>query len=97
MRKGAHYVCAPNGEASIQVAESGLGSFRPTTICELFKTAAATSPDKAAMRVEREGEWKIWTWADYYRDAQRAARAFISLGIATFDTVNVIGFNSPEW
>ena len=46
------------------------------------------------MKVERDGVWKEWTWAQYYADAMIAGRALVTLGLEPSDTVNIIGFNS---
>lgn len=42
-------------------------------------------------------QWKTWTYAEYFSDAQAAAKALISLGVEQFDSVNIWGNNSPEW
>ena len=87
----------PDAEATIRMAAGGLGSMQPTTINVLFQVAAETFPSKPAMMVEREGVWQSWTWAQYYSDAMVAARALVTLGLEASDTVNIIGFNSPEF
>ena len=42
-------------------------------------------------------EWKFWTWNEYYRECERFAKTLISLDVPSFDVVNIMGFNSPEW
>lgn len=42
-------------------------------------------------------EWKQWTYTDFERDATNAAKGMIALGFQQYDTVNIWGFNSPEW
>jgi len=42
-------------------------------------------------------EWKKWTWAEYYQDSRRLAKAFILLGVEQFGSVSIFGFNAPEW
>ncbi|MBF5066029.1 AMP-binding protein, partial [Salmonella enterica subsp. enterica serovar Istanbul] len=53
--------------------------------------------DRPALRVKRDGEWKTGTWSSYGRDARRAARALMKLGVAKGTGVSIIGQNSPEW
>ena len=64
----------------------------------MFKRAAnskfANSP---ALKQESGGEWKTITWKEYYDEAEKVAKSLIALGMEAHDTVNVIGFNSPEW
>jgi len=42
-------------------------------------------------------EWQKWTYEDYLRDVRRAAKGFVALGLQPFESVNVWGFNAPEW
>jgi len=45
----------------------------------------------------RDGPWTYWTWNDYYAEARVAARALMALGCAKHESINILGFNSPEW
>jgi long-subunit acyl-CoA synthetase (AMP-forming) len=76
----------PSAEATIRFAGAGIGTLRPTTINVLFRTAAENFATKPAMSVERNGEWQTWSWAQYYSDSMRAARALVALGLEPFDT-----------
>eukprot|EP00933_Yihiella_yeosuensis_P001920 TRINITY_DN10315_c1_g2_i1.p1 TRINITY_DN10315_c1_g2~~TRINITY_DN10315_c1_g2_i1.p1 ORF type:complete len:778 (+),score=206.71 TRINITY_DN10315_c1_g2_i1:193-2334(+) len=84
----------------------------PTTLPALLKKCAEIKGDMPAMKVERpvppvedgkappalpEGDWTSWTFKQYHDDVRTAAKAFIKMGFQPFDTVNVWGFNSPEW
>eukprot|EP00930_Biecheleria_cincta_P095411 TRINITY_DN87373_c0_g1_i1.p1 TRINITY_DN87373_c0_g1~~TRINITY_DN87373_c0_g1_i1.p1 ORF type:complete len:772 (-),score=144.78 TRINITY_DN87373_c0_g1_i1:178-2313(-) len=84
----------------------------PTTLPQLLKKCAAEKGDKPVMKAERpvpamtgkdvppalpDEEWTTWTYQSYLEDVQLAAKGFIALGFQPFDTVNVWGFNSPEW
>lgn len=44
-----------------------------------------------------EPDWETYTWSQYYESTIAAGRALMHLGIEQFDTVAIIGFNSPEW
>eukprot|EP00035_Acanthoeca_spectabilis_P020663 m.434004 g.434004 ORF g.434004 m.434004 type:complete len:774 (+) comp17653_c0_seq1:109-2430(+) len=83
-----------------------------TTVGALFKRAVDKRGDKFALRIEAglpepDGkdvppalpleQWKSWTWAEYYADATRVAKALIHLGMEPHDRVSIFGFNSPEW
>jgi len=89
------------------------GGCATETFPSMLKRAAESKGDKPAMKVERplppqdkdgtvppalpDEEWTTWTFKDYYRDARRAARAFLKLGLQPYDSVSVWGFNAPEW
>jgi len=42
-------------------------------------------------------QWKKWTFKQYHDEARMLARALIHMEFKQFDTVNIWGFNSPEW
>jgi len=42
-------------------------------------------------------DWKKWTFAQYIDDIRNAAKGFIELGFQPFDSVNIWGFNAPDW
>merc|ERR1740129_2472982 len=83
------------------------------TMSKLIQKAAMEKGDRDALLVERpcpplqdgnkapaplpRQDWKTWSHSDYHNDVRKVAKAFIKLGFQQFDTVNVWGFNSPEW
>lgn len=83
------------------------------TLIQVLKQAAAAKGDQVAMKIERpipslpaegppppalkDDEWTAWTWAQYADEIKIAAKGFIKLGFQPFDSVNIWGFNSPEW
>lgn len=83
------------------------------TLMDVFDLAAKKAGDKVAMRTEnlntfpKKGEaappalplaqWKSWTWSQYIKDIRLVAKGFMSLGMEQHDSVNIFGFNSPEW
>ena len=95
-------------EKQIYYGKEG-GSVEPgVTLGEVFSTVAKTKGDKVALRVQRDadgfgvlgtntGTWRTWTWAEYYAETRAAAKSFMALGLERFESVNIIGFNSPEW
>lgn len=91
------FVTDPKAEMHIRVAKKGSAAMAPTTISALFEAAAKMHASKEALKVERDGAWKTWTWGQYFSDAKRAAHGFMSFGLRMHDCVNIIGFNSPEW
>jgi long-chain-fatty-acid--CoA ligase ACSBG len=110
--KGPFWTHDYKAENSIKLAQEGCASWKPTTLIEMFKATATTSATMPAFMIERpcpdlvDGkpppalpieEWKTWSWADYFSDVQTVAKAYVALGFATFDSVSVWGFNSPEW
>jgi long-chain-fatty-acid--CoA ligase ACSBG len=84
----------------------------PNTIMAVFEQAVKRKGDKVALRTEnmpdlKKGEtppppvplaqWKSWTWKQYYEDVRNIAAALLELGVQQHDSVNIFGFNSPEW
>jgi long-chain-fatty-acid--CoA ligase ACSBG len=75
---------------------------------EQFKMAVQKHGDKPALKVERpcppqgtpalpDAQWATWTYRQYYEETRTAAKGMVKLGFQVFDTVNVWGFNMPEW
>ena len=69
----------------------------PITVNSMLKKTSLKFSDQPALRVKRNGEWKVWTWKNYYGDVARAAKSLIKLGLEPFHGVCILGFNSPEW
>lgn len=84
-----------------------------STIPVLFKRSAAGPKGKHdALLVERpvpplkdgrappampRQEWKTWSYKAYHDEVRKVAKGFLALGFKQFDTVNIWGFNAPEW
>lgn len=94
-----HWSISPSEQMPIYKSKNGVASHAPTTIFSLFKQAVNNVGDKVAFRVERGGDekWVSWSWKKYYDDVIQFGRALLSIGFQPFDSVNPIGFNSPEW
>jgi len=87
-----------DGRIPIRLAKRGVASIPPECIYEVFRRAAKNGGDRAALKWENaEGQWVSWTWKQYHEECEKAARAFIHLGLQPHESVNIIGFNSPEW
>src|SRR5689334_14737980 len=69
----------------------------PKMVHEVLEERAKNHADRPAMRVKRNGGWRTTTWGSYARDAKRAARALIRLGVKPGQGVTLIGYNCPEW
>ena len=41
--------------------------------------------------------WSTWTWSEYRKQVDEFAKSLLSIGFERFDTINIIGFNAPEW
>jgi long-chain acyl-CoA synthetase len=67
------------------------------TLPQVFKQCAQKYGDRVAMRKKEYGLWHDISWNDYYRLAQRAGSALLSMGLEKGDCVSIIGDNCPEW
>ncbi len=47
--------------------------------------------------MKRNGGHQRWTYLEYGRDMQLAAKAFLKLGLEPLHSVAILGFNAPEW
>ena len=74
-----------------------LGSETPITLIEVFQNVVKKIPKSPAMRVKRNKKWVYWNYSEYLRDVSNFAKGIISLGLTPYSSVNILGFNSPEW
>ncbi|MBX3190403.1 MAG: AMP-binding protein [Labilithrix sp.] len=68
-----------------------------TMVHEVLANTVAKRGDRPALRVKRDGGWRTVSWSAYGRDARRAGRALIKLGVEKGKGVSLIGANCPEW
>jgi len=89
----------PAGTTKIKVEGSGPGSEVPVSVPSLMKQTATKHPELPAMKTRdvKTGQETVWSWSAYYQDVRTVGKAFIDLGLKRFDSVCILGFNSPEW
>lgn len=100
---GQHSNIDPLVELPIRYAKKGTASKVLPTIPEAFRSVA-TGPNKdfPAFKLD-DGQNPIvaWptviSWAQYYQETRRFAKALIQVGIKRADGVAIIGFNHPCW
>jgi long-chain-fatty-acid--CoA ligase ACSBG len=97
--RGVHWITEPHEERPIRwkEGEAGIANTKPIIVQEVFKATAEKYGTKTALGVKRDGEWKTWTYQQYYDQTKIAAKALIKIGVGRFDGICILGFNSPEW
>lgn len=83
----------------------GPAGLEPITQVQLFDNIVAKYGDKPALHQKVVGPgasaadtpWTTWTWSEYRKNVDDFAKSLLHLGFNRFDTINIIGFNSPEW
>ena len=63
----------------------------------MFEECLKENKDQEFLFVERKGKWISWTWEYFATQINYFAKAVISIGVEPYQTVNILGFNSPEW
>ncbi|RHY19536.1 hypothetical protein DYB32_010214, partial [Aphanomyces invadans] len=86
-------------EVSLRMTESGVGAATPQTVVQALKNTVHRLPNTPVYYTKAVGatEYTHKTWSQYYADCRAFAKALIHLGLAPFDVINIIGFNSIEW
>lgn len=89
----------PTGAVKLRMAGEGLSAAKPISIPGLLARTAKENPDLPALKTRDPdtGKEKTWTWSEYHEEVRTVAKAFIALGLERFDSVCILGFNSPEW
>ena len=79
------------------MGSSGPEAAEPTTVIARFQERVNQHGDLPALKVKRDGEWKTYTWLEYFTECKKFAKSLLHIGHKPFESVNIIGFNSPEW
>ncbi len=75
--------------------EGGIGAL---TLPGYLREIAGRHADREALCwYDLEGERRSWTYAEFYRDAQRVARALLAAGVGRNARVGLLMSNRPEW
>jgi long-chain acyl-CoA synthetase len=67
------------------------------TVPQVFRETVQKRGDLVAVRKKEYGLWHDISWSEYYRLAQRAGSALLSMGLEKGDRISIIGENCPEW
>lgn len=78
---------------------------KPRTVTQNFDDIVKKYPNKPALHQKivppggsaGKTKWTTWTWSEYRKQVDSFSKSLISIGFQKFDTVNIIGFNAPEW
>ncbi len=84
-------------ELPIFLGNNLLNDILPTTLIEEFNIAESEEKDKPALFYEIDNKWNFLSWSNYKKQVRKFALSVISLGVEPYQTVNILGFNSPEW
>ena len=82
------------------MSEEGIGAKPAKTFIDVFRTTVQKHGHLDAVKCkeiidgELTGQWKTWTWQDYWNDSISFAKSLIALNINIFKIINIIGFNS---
>jgi len=105
---GRFWTSRPDGYIEPAIAATGFASLPARTVIQQLKDTRTKHGGCNAMAVKRItgknekghnilSNWQFWTWNQYYDDCCRFAKSILKLGFTKFGTVNIMGFNSPEW
>jgi long-chain-fatty-acid--CoA ligase ACSBG len=79
------------------LSDTGDSSLKPMTMMELFENSVKVMNREDALFYEIDGKYQSITWHQYHKNVLYFAKALLSIGIEAFKTVNILGYNSPEW
>ena len=84
----------PDHIAPCLKSNKGMASHAHRTVMQLFQKSVQRCPNKLALK---SCDGKEWTWTQYYNEVIMAACSFVSLGLKEAESINILGFNCPEW
>ena len=73
--------------------------YPPVSVYGLFKKLVGFRPhhDALAFKNNIEDDWIKFSFDEYWKMCNKAAKSFIKLGLDTSECVSILGFNSPQW
>jgi len=88
-----------DGAVKLRIDRSGPASVDAISVPTLMNRAVEKAADKPALIVRdpKTNEERVWTWKGYRNEVRNVAKAFIYYGLERFESVSILGFNSPEW
>ncbi len=84
------------GTLELDVQPSGEGR-SVSTINDLLAYSASRFSEKTALRMQRDGEWISYTYADLQRRARTVGRQLRTEGLVKGDRVVLFAENQPDW
>ena len=66
-------------------------------VMEVLERTARSQGPRPALRVQRGGGWRTYTWDEYRQQSRQVARALLAVGTPVGAGIGIIGSNSPEW
>ena len=74
-----HWTTERDGAVKLHIGETQYDNQSPITVPQLFQSVVEKAGDSVALTVKREGEWKKWTYKEYFEDCKIAAKGFIKV------------------
>jgi long-chain-fatty-acid--CoA ligase ACSBG len=99
MAESKHWTTKADGKIDLAMrmnGKSGIAGNKPKTVMEVLDATVKTYGDQMYMQ-SCAPNLETWTWKQYQEDCFRFGRACIHIGMKAHESVNIIGFNSPEW
>jgi long-chain-fatty-acid--CoA ligase ACSBG len=92
-------------EVRLRLEPEGHASLAPETVLHMLDATVERCADKPALSQKRvppggrasDVPYTVWTWKEYRSKIQDFAKSLLGLGFDKFDTINILGFNAPEW
>ena len=79
----------------IRMEETEPGNYEPKLVQTMFRESLRKYGDRTAI-VSFDGKIR-WTYHQYHEEIQKAAKAFIALGLEPEHSVAIMAYNQPKW
>ena len=79
----------------LRMSDTAPGNWSPILVQTMLREATQKFGPKTAI-VSCDGKTR-WTYNEYFQNAEKAAKSFISLGLQPMNGVGIMGNNCPEW
>ena len=84
-----------NVPVKLRMRDTSPGNWSPVLVQTMLREATNKFGPKTAI-VSADGKTQ-WTYNEYFQNAEKVAKGFISLGLKPLNGVGIMGNNCPEW
>ncbi len=93
----SYYASSLGTPVKLRSKEQDAKKYPTMSMYSMFKHTVDANPSHPALAYKAAGRWHFFSYAEYWRMCQKAAKSFIKLGLQVNECVTVIGFNAPQW
>ena len=91
-------MCVPLAAGvDLLMGTEGVAAVTPETIPSYFHSAIKKNPNGVALKVKREGEWRDYTYQEYWDTVVSVAKSYLKVCLYTHTHGNTIAYRGGQY